>query len=677
MSEQFAAQFMAKSLPSALNDLAEYQQLGWLRQIDISLATFIGEQANVDPRVLLLVALTSHQAGRGHICLDLAGLVKDAVTTLGVPPMGREHQVTTTPNQWLVGETVTSLEQLLLASGVVDDAAVESGNAPLVLHNGLLYLRRFFEDEHQVAQQLAVRAQQRFELPDDLSARLATLFDPLKDRDERSGATVHWQSVAAAIAARSGLTVISGGPGTGKTTTVVRLLALLQGLSQQSGSTKTPLRIRLAAPTGKAAARLSESLAGTLDRIRSGEVNEIPVEVAELIPAEVATIHRLLGARPNSRFFKHNRTNPLHLDVLVVDEASMVDLGMMASLLDAVPPSARLILLGDKDQLASVEAGAVLGDLCRFAEQGRYQADTQGYVFRTSGYDLEPWHGPGTEIEQQIVMLRKSHRFGANSGIGRLAAAVNAGDVDQARKEITAKSGDLGYIGIESESFKRLVVDGTVAQLQSQGGSNPQGYRHYLALLKQGPQQGHESDWQRSVLNAFAEFQLLAAVREGEWGVLGLNQRVASLLLQQGLIDADSGWYAGRPVMVMRNDYTLNLMNGDVGICMPDSDGQLRVIFPMADGSLKAVLPSRLSHVETVYAMTVHKSQGSEFSHTALVMPDKPNPVLTKELIYTGITRAKRWFTLVSTNPALLREAINTKTERASGLAKRLGLTVR
>ncbi|WP_298444525.1 exodeoxyribonuclease V subunit alpha [uncultured Ferrimonas sp.] len=669
-------QFGPAPLPHALKGLEQYQQQGWLRQLDLAFVRLLQQQGEHNPMVLMLAALASHQVGRGHICLDLNGLKRKPEWVLGLPPQGRAFAAETLPQQWLAPWSLPQLTEALQQSTMVD--ASDEGSAPLVLSGELLYLRRYYEYEVQVAAAFNARLQQRFELPDDLPQRLANLFDPLKDADERAGTTVHWQSVAAALAARSGVSVISGGPGTGKTTTVVRLLALLQSLAlEQQGEEGSGLRIQLAAPTGKAAARLSESLSGTLSAIAAGQVAEIPTAIADLIPANVATLHRLLGARPDSRYFRHNSANPLHLDVLVVDEASMVDLEMMASLLAAVPAKARLILLGDKDQLSSVEAGAVLGDLCQFAHQGRYQADSHGFVYRASGYDLSPWQGPGCDLEQQIVMLRKSHRFGADSGIGQLAAAVNGGDVAAARLQLQRSQGDLAFIGPEPSQFDALVLDGKAKGLTERNGQQSHGYRHYLTLVNQGcGSEQTEAQWQQQVLDAFGQFQLLAAVREGDWGVSGLNQRVASLLLRQGLISDDQGWYAGRPVMVMRNDYSVNLMNGDVGICLPFAadDGQLRVIFPMPDGSLKAVLPSRLSAVETVFAMTVHKSQGSEFTHTALALPDKPNPVLTRELIYTGITRAKRWFSMVISEPDLVASAIETQTERASGMSARLGI---
>ncbi|PTT93452.1 exodeoxyribonuclease V subunit alpha, partial [Pseudomonas sp. HMWF031] len=409
------------------------------------------------------------------------------------------------------------------------------------------------------------------------------------------------------------------------------------------------------------------------------------------IPSEVTTVHRLLGSRPGTRHFRHHAGNRLPLDVLVVDEASMIDLEMMANLLDALPPHARLVLLGDKDQLASVEAGAVLGDLCRDAEAGWYNPQTRQWLEAVSGESLaasglqEDTQGVHP-LAQQVVMLRHSRRFGEGSGIGQLARWVNQQQPDEARKLLAARSHDdvfsLSLKNEQDRALERLLLDGH--------GEGPQGYRHYLSLLRnQRPaidrplEDACWMDWAREVLKAFDAFQLLCAVRKGPWGVEGLNRRVTDALLKARLIDSDQQWYEGRPVLMTRNDYGLGLMNGDIGIALklPERDGPdagkqvLRVAFPRNDGQggVRFVLPSRLNDVETVYAMTVHKSQGSEFTHTALILPDALNPVLTKELIYTGITRAKDWFTLIEPRAGVFEEAVRRKVKRLSGLMLELG----
>ncbi|RMS52230.1 hypothetical protein ALP64_204176 [Pseudomonas syringae pv. actinidiae] len=505
--------------------------------------------------------------------------------------------------------------------------------------------------------------------------RLNALFGPANSAPD---AIIDWQKLACALATRRAFSIITGGPGTGKTTTVVRLLALLQAPAVQSGQ---PLRIRLAAPTGKAAARLTESISQQVQSL------DVSAEVRQKIPSEVTTVHRLLGSRPGTRHFRHHAGNLLPLDVLVVDEASMIDLEMMANLLDALPPHARMVLLGDKDQLASVEAGAVLGDLCRDAEDGFYSPQTQAWLEAVSGEDLSKGalrEGDAQQhpLAQQVVMLRHSRRFGQGSGIGQLARLVNQQQDQQARALLSAGSHtDLFALALKGEQdlkFERLVLEGL-----GQGEQGPQGYRHYLNVLgAERPAAGAELDdecwtrWARSVLDAFDSFQLLCAVRKGPWGVEGLNQRITHALFNAQMIESEQQWYEGRPVLMTHNDYGLGLMNGDIGITLrlPERDGEgkqvLRVAFPRNDGSggVRFVLPSRLNEVETVYAMTVHKSQGSEFAHTALILPEALNPVLTKELIYTGITRAKHWFSLIEPRQGIFEEALRRKVKRLSGL---------
>lgn len=374
----------------------------------------------------------------------------------------------------------------------------------------------------------------------------------------------------------------------------------------------------------------------------------------------------------------------------------MIDLEMMACLLDALPRHARLVLLGDKDQLASVEAGALLGDLCRDAEGGFYAPATRAWLEEVGGETLaDPALQDGAAdsrpLAQRTVMLRHSRRFAGGSGIGRLARAVNGCDPAAARAILAEDRDDLHLLALRGEqdaALERLLLDGRPAQ----GGQRPQGYAHYLNVLHAGRPPADTpadamawTDWARQVLAAFDDFQLLCAVRKGPWGVEGLNPRIAAALQRRGLLESDQGWYEGRPVLVTRNDYSLGLMNGDIGIALrlpepAERPGEaprsvLRVVFPRNDGSgaLRYILPSRLSAVETVFAMTVHKSQGSEFAHTALILPDTLNPVLTKELVYTAVTRARHWFSLIESRPGVFDEAVRRRVQRRSGLVEALG----
>ncbi|WP_145188697.1 exodeoxyribonuclease V subunit alpha [Pseudomonas sp. URMO17WK12:I11] len=653
--------------------LDRWVERGWLRALDRAFVTFLEERApGSDPLLLLAAALASHQLGHGHVCLDLGQTLAEPDFALSLPPEGDAlGGPLLLPSQLLAELELPTWLQRIAASPLVaqGDQLAEQAR-PLVLSGQRLYLRRYWRYERQVDHNLRQRLSHSDAAPTDLAQRLAQLFD-----QGALAGQVDWQKLACALATRAGFSIITGGPGTGKTTTVVRLLALLQAPAVEEGR---PLRIRLAAPTGKAAARLTESIGQQVERL------QVSATVREQIPTDVSTVHRLLGSRPGSRHFRHHAGNPLPLDVLVVDEASMIDLEMMANLLAALPAMARLVLLGDKDQLASVEAGAVLGDLCRDAEEGCYSPATQAWLEQIGGQSLaDSGLTPGDEqhnpLSQQVVMLRFSRRFGEGSGIGQLARLVNRQQHQAARDLLSMPPPDVFALALRGEqdrAFDRLILDGL-----NRGDDGPQGYRSYLrAIGRHRPPPGTAFDdlrweqWAAKVLLSFEDFQLLCAVRRGPWGVEGLNERVARVLHSAGLIDNQQPWYEGRPVLVTRNDYGLGLMNGDIGIALrlPDEHGEalLRVAFPRNDGNggVRFILPSRLNEVETVFAMTVHKSQGSEFSHTALVLPDALNPVLTKELVYTGITRAKHCFSLIEPRQGVFEEAVRRKVRRISGL---------
>ena len=586
-----------------MNALPAEADTAELTGLDRALVAFLQDvQPSPDPLHSELAAKVSHQFGLGHACLNLATL---------------------------------SLE---LRQSAASLPWTEGANSPLVRDGARLYLRRNWQAEQSIRTSIAARLAQACPVPANLTETLSLLFDA-----GQPSAAPDWQKVACALAARKRFTLITGGPGTGKTTTVVRLLALLQA---DPARQHAPLRIALAAPTGKAAARLGESIASA--------VQKLPAQLQQNIPTQAVTLHKLLQVRSN---LAQDAVPELAVDLVVVDEASMIDLDMMARLLTAVPLNASLILLGDKDQLASVEAGAVMGQLCAAADQGNYTADTLTWLAQATGADVSAWAGNGSALAQQTVMLRKSHRFADDSGIGQWARAVNAGDSAGAAKlwqqaplwqlDATGSVTRLRPAQANDTRLKALVQHGWQAWLEQ------------LAPLKNSPC----SDTQAlAALQAFASFQVLCAVRDGPWGVNSLNQRIAASL---GLNDA--GWYAGRPVMVTRNDYALKLMNGDVGLCLPHANG-LRVAFPDGQGGLRWVLPARLDAVETVFAMTVHKSQGSEFAHVALVLPDRPVAVLTRELLYTGMTRAKTRLTLVVPQAQVLWRAVAVQVLRTGGL---------
>ena len=675
-----------KSTTEMLELIGRWAERGWLRELDRAFANFLVERApDAHPLLILAAALASHQLGRGHVCLDLDATLADSRFALSLPPEGDSAKdAPELPGVLLDGFDLDGWRAVLNDPRLVGDGP---GETPLVLSGRRLYLRRYWQYERDVRAGIDQRLKQgdalRAALPAAQLRRALDALFPKKPGNVQTSQGADWQKLACALVAGNAFGIVTGGPGTGKTTTVVKLLALLQSLALEEGG--RALRIRLAAPTGKAAARLNESIAGAVQRLDlSGLANGEAAR--EAIPTEVTTLHRLLGSRPDSRQFRHHAGNPLALELLVVDEASMVDLEMMASLLAALPPRARLILLGDKDQLASVEAGAVLGELCSRAREGHYRPATRDWLQAVTGDAIDDVliDSAGSDLDQAVAMLRHSHRFSADSGIGQLAEAVNAGDIPALRQVWKAQHEDLARIAVdaqETRSLRDLVIDG------GRGGDlfGPVGYAHYLRVVSGSrPADNATQDaldaWARKVLEAHGQFQLLCALRRGPWGVEGLNTLIGELLQREGLIPMANGWFAGRPVLVTRNDYGLGLMNGDIGItlALPQTaeDGSVRwvarVAFPAGDGTdaIRWILPSRLQAVETVFAMTVHKSQGSEFTHAALLLPDSLNPILTRELVYTGITRARKWFTLASAGRGwqVLEAATERRVQRASGL---------
>ena len=718
----------AAALPLAtralLTTLRLWADQGWLRRLDSALAALLAElEPEASPTLLVSAALLAQMEGRGHTCLPLAPVVKDAQALLDWPPAAHAAlqavwmELPGTLAHWLDALRASTLVRVVIKEHKDQPPQNDQGQ-PLVLAGTaaapLLYLRRYWLQEQQLAQALWQRAAQHRTV-DEAAARqwLNRLFDPspaggkvaittpslappggtaTAPQDAATADTMDWQKMACAVALRADLTVITGGPGTGKTYTAARLLALLFAMAPQAQR----LRVALAAPTGKAAARLRQSidsalqelgarLGPVLDQAATGEhqTTQSPglnlAAFAQRIGA-ARTLHALLGARPDTRQFRFNASTPLDVDIVIVDEASMVHLEMMAALVQALPPGAKLILLGDKDQLASVEAGAVLGDLCRDAGAGQYDAATARYAQALTDCRLAPEflatsYAPDA-LAQQTVMLRHSRRFGGQ--IGKLATAVNAGDAPAALALFASDASGTLHASTEHkvQAVLRLAVHGRP--------DAPACYADYLRLVQAGPgasggdaqaaKEAH-SAWAAAVLRAFDRFRLVCAVHEGDWGTRSLNLAVQLALTEAGLLKARGEWFVGRPAMVTRNDSALGVFNGDVGITLPalDPGAALRVYFLDGD-TLRSVASSRLPHVETAFAMTVHKCQGSEFLHTALVLPGADARVLTRELVYTGITRARERFTLLQAQPGALEAAIARPSQRASGLALQLAL---
>ena len=639
----------AAARDAVLRAVGEWADRGWLRRLDAALARFVAEIApSADGCVLLATALLAQLEGQGHTCV--------AIDDLLIPgaPILRWTDEQAVSLRVVMNLLPGGRSRWIAALGQCDAVHVDAGGfdfeggQPLVLRGGRLYLRRYWQHERRIA--TAVRTRAAPLVVDEPAARrwLDRLFAAPPPDDP-----IDWQKVACAIALRGRLSIVTGGPGTGKTWTAARFLALLCAMSAAPGD----LRVALAAPTGKAAARLKQSIDVALSALqaRVGVTTSLQDFASRIGPAR--TLHGLLGTRPGTRRFRHDAGHPLEFDVVIVDEASMVHVEMMSALLATLPIDARVLLLGDKDQLASVEAGAVLAELCRGADLARYSIDTARYIDAVADVRLpddRPRDTAGPGLVQQIVTLRRSQRFDA--GIGRLAAAVNAGDAAAAERLLDGAS-DATTSWLVPAS-PRAIVD--LARI---------GYAPCIAAIRRGPGLDHPA-WVRAVLAAYDAFRILCAVRDGEWGVVGINEAVEALFVEGRAPKSSGDWYEGRPVMVTRNDYGLGVYNGDLGIVLRASrdDPSLRAWF--MDGDLvRSIGVARLAHVETAFAMTVHKSQGSEFDHTVLVLPPEASPIATRELVYTGITRARAALTLVSSRREALAEAIASTARRSSGLA--------
>jgi exodeoxyribonuclease V alpha subunit len=561
--------------------------------------------------------LVSEAVAEGHVCIDLADYAGKRLWA-------------DTENPGVEAPDLVRWIARLRESPLIGRAGEFR---PLILgEHSRLYLARYWRYEAVLAESLAHLTAGS---PDGIDLqRLRRDLDRLFDSNRTP--PPDWQKVAAAVAVLKRFCVISGGPGTGKTSTVIRILAALQSQAKDK-----PLRIALAAPTGKAAMRMQE----TIRRAKA----ELPIEaeIKNILPETASTLHRLLGSRPESIRFRHDRQNPLSFDVVVVDEASMIDLALMAKLIEALPSRARLILLGDKDQLASVEAGAVFGDIC--AGQ-RWSPAFCGDIEQATGIRLAAAEEQFSRLGNTIVLLQHSFRFEFASGIGQLARVVNQGEVAKALELLKSRRfGDIGWH--DNASRERLAEH------------IEQGYAAYFAAVRNGSDAAE-------ALSLFNRFRVLTALREGPAGADGINRLIEERLRQEGLIRFNARWYTGRPVLIIRNDYTLGLFNGDIGIALPSGD-ELRVHFEDAGGCIRSFAASRLPEHETAYATTVHKSQGSEFEEILLVLPDQSSLVLSRPMLYTAITRAKRLVEIYGPQ-WVLEETIRKTPQRNSGLRDRL-----
>ena len=607
---------------------------GIFSEMDIHFARFALNFSNdQDPDIFLAAALVSRATADGDICLPLDSM-SDAVLIekqadhepVFCPPVEKwRRKLESHPTVGLPGE-----------------------RCPLILDNhNRLYLYRYWEYESKLSRSIRDRASGV--LTDFNTQGVNATLNRLFPSTEEEG--IDWQKVAAAIALLKRFSVITGGPGSGKTHAIAGVLALILACTSRK-----KLNIFLTAPTGKAAARLGESILQAKKQLNCSPA------IKARIPSDVFTIHRLLKPISGTPYFHYNSDNLLPADVLVVDEASMVDLALMSKLLQAIAPNARLLVVGDKDQLASVEAGSVLGDVCDRQILHGFSKSFLRQIAKFTGIARENFPHPpknGAELQNCICMLQKNYRFPADSGIGGISRDINCGDIEKSMRLLKDPNEPaLEWVEIDTRNqftrqLTRKIIDG---------------YRKYLTIKDPVLAMG-----------AFREFKILCALKIGPFGVMSVNELAEQVLRREKLIsDHRTGnhpWYRGRPVMITINDYGLGLYNGDIGITLADPDAatgdHLYVYFKDASGKIRRFLPHRLPQHETVYAMTVHKSQGSEFDYVILILPDKDIPLMTRELIYTGVTRARRKVSIWGTEP-VLTTAISRKIERSSGLREAL-----
>tara|TARA_B100001105_G_C22386238_1_gene442068 strand:- start:1 stop:1863 length:1863 start_codon:yes stop_codon:yes gene_type:complete len=611
---------------SAVLSIRDLFKAGYLSSLDLHLSEALQRiSAEKDPLVALGAAVACRATTSGHVCADLASIISS-------PPLGSGGDPVPGASWPELDAWVTALA----GSGLVGNGEDAS---PLVLENNRrLYLGKYWDLQQRLVAEIEARIALPPDSPDDelLRRGIKRLFG-----SDESGPD--WQKAAAVAALRNNFTVISGGPGTGKTTTIVKIIVLLIERALESG--EQPLLIDLLAPTGKAAARLEEAVRA------AGSKLELEDEVRRRIPGEGATLHRRLGYNPRGfGSFRHGRKNPLGADVVIVDEASMIDLAMMTRLFEAIPRSSRLILLGDEHQLASVEAGAILGDICNSQREDGWSPSFSKKLADITGQDYpSSATGGAPALADCIVELQKSYRFDESSGIGKFARLVRNGKAAEAIECLqAAEYKDISLLPPADpealqESIRELIIE------------------RYGSYLEQGdPVQRMET---------FNSFRILCAHRLGPHGFYHLNELVEATLDSAGLLEFEGAWYHGKPIMITRNDYQLDLFNGDTGLVVRDEerDGALRAQFIDPEGRIRSFSPARLPPHETAYAMTIHKSQGSEFERVFVVLPDGPSALLSRELIYTAITRARKEVLLLG-GEETITAGIEKRIERASGL---------
>lgn len=630
----------------------------------------------------LLVALSASLRD-GHSCLPLDAVANKRLFVdlvrqqISQAPFDLAEQEQPAINNGFLFQSTAVLTALLEQLSLGEDA-----QQPIVFNNGRLYLRRYYQFEQELKQAVAARrtikpmsepqAQKQVSLIKDI---IAKLFPDSVNSDSDASITedIDWQALAVANAINKDFAIIAGGPGTGKTYTVTKLLAALLMLSLNTKGDESTPRISLVAPTGKAAQRLSESIINAVQGFR-GDIDD---DVLDLIPESAQTLHRLLGVIPEQVNFRHNQDNLLAVDILLIDEVSMVDLPMMTRIFRALPAHTKVILLGDADQLPSVAVGSVLADFAPRPHPGFSDTNHQ-YLTQVTGFESLAKQADDTELTEQsagknseqclkhysvadcVTFLMKSRRFDGKGGIGRIANYVINGQYRESW-QLLKESSEVTSNAIDSEQKQLTLLNGSVEA--------------WLApLVSQYYQPLSECKNIADAFDLLAKFRILSSTRKGPQGVENLNALVIEILRNKKAIPyknfaASSDLYPTQPIMISENDYRLGVYNGDIGLLWRNSQGHLMAVFENASGEYDWIMPSRLPKFETVYAMTIHKTQGSEFDHVAMVLPEqKDNKLLSRELLYTGITRAKSKLSIASAE-GIWQSGVSQQVIRYSGLA--------
>lgn len=614
---------------------------GEIRPIDFAFAEFICQQYSQESSILgEMAAYLSAQSGLQHVCVSIEDMHRNFVDAFA---------------------TLNELKAFAHRSAAIaclpDNTHRVEGvqNHPIVYQGNAFYLQRYWVYETNLIQSLSWLTKDRsFQQSQAIQPILAELFPDVLHAGSQNNDELDWQKIAVAVAALNPVAFITGGPGTGKTTTVVKLIALMRALKKQQS--ERDMMIKLAAPTGKAAARLSESISAT--------AQYLPTHLSKGLDIRCTTLHRLLGTHYQSIHFEHHQQNPIHADLIVLDEASMIDLPMMSKFFAAVPEGCKVVLLGDSEQLASVEVGTVLNDICALSQRIKPSSAFIEHLSQITYYDtarltmgfgksLNQGHD-GSGLVNGITRLHKSHRFDANSGIGRLAQAIKTKD---------------------SRSAMALLNSSNTTNLQWFKNDEPEYLvKDVIPMLTEYCQKVISGELKQA-FGVLKKQQVLCSHKLGRWGVDNINRRFEFELAKRSLLTLDTGAYPGKPIMIARNSPAQDLFNGDIGIIAydPHNESLLKAWFETSDGGLRGILLNQLPEHDTVFAMTVHKSQGSEFDKVVLCLPHEKGRQshLTRSLLYTGLTRSKVELTLFASEEAV-KTAISAEVKRGSGLADRL-----